>query len=114
MYYHCYREGSITALKTEKSLSDYFVMYMKQYRDLSDWGYPADKLDFMLHDIAFTYCIRKIQDANDANYAFCRKVLQSAKQIPEGFTLKRKVLFMLLKYCPPLFNLVCEMCGKRW
>ena len=113
LYYHCYREGSITALKTEKSLSDYFVMYMKQYRDLSDWGYPADKLDFMLHDIAFTYCIRKIPDANDANYAFCWKVLQSAKQIPEGFTWQRKVLFILLKYCPPLFDLVCEMSGKR-
>lgn len=113
LYYYCFREGSITTLKTEKALRDYFEMHMQQYHDLDTWGYPKDKLKLMLINFSLTYCIRGKNDANDAKYAFCRRVLQSAKQIPEDFTWKRKVLFVLLKYCPPLFELVCEMWGKR-
>lgn len=113
LYYHCYYNGSITTLKTEKAFSDFFEMHMQQYQDLSVWGYPEDKLEFLLHNIALAYCIRKKPDADNANYAFCRKVLQSAKQIPKGFTWKGKVLFVLLKYYPELFELVCELWEKR-
>lgn len=113
LYYYCYREGSITTLKTGKLLQDSFEMSMRLYRDLSAWGYPKDKLELLLSNISLTYCIQKKPDADDANYAFCRKVLQSAKQIPERFTWKRKVLFVLLKYCPPLFELVCTLYGKK-
>ena len=114
LYYHCYHEGSITSLKTEKALSDLFEMSMKQYHDLAFWGYPKEKLEWLLNSAALVYCIRKEADGNDARYAFCRKTLISAKQIPDGFTWKHKVLFILLKYCPPLFELVCKMWGKRW
>lgn len=48
LYYHCYREGSITTLKTEKSLYDWIDMRLQQYHDLSAWGYPADKLEKLL------------------------------------------------------------------
>lgn len=113
LYYHCFREGSITTLRTEKSVHDWIEMCMQQYRDLAAWGYPADELDIFLKNVALTYCIQKKPDADDANYAFCRKTLQSAKQIPKDFTWKRKVLLVLLKYFPPLFELVCEMWGKR-
>ena len=113
LYYHCFHEGSITTLKTEKLYSDYFEMSMQLYRDLFVWGYPEDKLKILLNNISLTYCIRKKPAANDVKYAFCRKVLQSVKQIPEGLTWKRKVLLVLLKYCSPLFELVCDMWGKR-
>ena len=114
LYYYCYHEGSITTLKAEEALQNRIKMCMQQYHDLAAWGYAVDELNIFITDVALTYCVQKKPDWDDTNYAFCRKVLQSAKQIPEGFTLKRKVLFMLLKCCPPLFNLVCEMCGKRW
>ena len=114
LYYHCYHEGSISTLKTEKALRDWIEMSMQQYRDLAAWGYPEDKLELLLNTISLTYCIRKKPEADDANYVFCRKALQSAKQIPKDFTWKRKVLFVLLKYCPPLFDLACDMWGKRW
>ena len=113
LYYYCYHEGSITTLKTEKAMWDYFEMSLQQYRDLAAWGYPADKLEFLLHNIALTYCIRKKPNADDVNYVFCRNTLQSSKRIPEGFTWRRKVLFVLLKYCPPLFDLLCNLWGKR-
>lgn len=114
LYYHCYREGSITTLKTEKALRDWIEMYLRQYRDLAAWGYPADKLERLVTNTALTYCIQKKPDADDANYDFCRNALQSAKMIPKGFTWRRKVLFLLMRCCPPLFDFVCEMWGKRW
>lgn len=114
LYFHCYYDGSITTLKTEKALRDWIQMFMQQYRDLAAWGYPADKLEALLNNIALSYCIRKKSNAEDANYVLCRNTLQSAKKIPADFTWKRRILFVLLKYCPPLFDLVCDMWGKRW
>ena len=114
LYFHCYHEGSITTLKTAKLLKDYFEMSMRLYRDLSAWGYPEVKLEHFLNNVSLIYCMCKKPDANDANYVFCQQKLQSTKQIPEDFTWKRKVLFVLLKYCPPLFELVCTLYGKKF
>ena len=113
LYFHCYREGSITTLKTKKALRNWIEMHLQQYHDLAVWGYPKDKLERLLDNIALIYCMQKKPNADDVNYAFCRNALQSAKQIPEGLTWKRKVLFVLLKYCPPLFELVCTLYGKK-
>lgn len=114
LYNKCNYDGSITTLKTEKALRDWIEMYLQQYRDLAAWGYPPDKLESLVNDTALTYLIQKKPDAGDTNSVFCRNKLQSAKKIPDNFTWQRKVLFVFLKYCPPLFDLVCEMWGKRW
>ncbi len=114
LYSYCYHEGSITTLKTEKALQDWFVMSLQQSRDLTAWGYPADKAEFLLHNIALTYCIRRKADEKDVNYILCKKTLLSAKTIPEGFSWRRKVLFILLKHCTPLFDMACILFGKRW
>ena len=114
LYYHCYYNGSITTLRTEKALKDWFSMQMQQYHDLAAWGYPEDKLKSLLQNIALSYCIRRKADWQDANYVFCFKTLQVAHHIPEHFTWKRKILFVILKYCPPVFDLVCNLWGKRW
>ena len=109
LYFHCYYEGSITTLRTEKALCDWFNMYIQQYQDLTAWGYPQDKGEILLQDIALSYCIKKKADMEDSNYAFCRKTLQNVKGIPENFTWRRKIMFVLLKYFPPLFDLVCNL-----
>ena len=114
LYFHCYYEGSITTLRTEKALCDWFAMFIQQYQDLAAWGYPQDKLELLLQNITLTYCIRKKGYNHDDNYAFCRKTLQNVKGIPENFTWRRKIMFVLLKYCPPLFDLVCNLWGRRW
>jgi len=114
IYYHCYHHGSITTLRTEKAIRDWFAMHMQQYHDLAAWGYPEDKLKRLLQNIALSYCIRRKADWQDANYVFCFKTLQVAHHIPEHFTWKRKILFVILKYCPPVFDLVCNLWGKRW
>ena len=113
LYFRCFYNGSITTLKTEKLLLDQFEMFIQQYRDLSAWGYPKDKMLPLLNNIVLNYCMKKSHDTNDDKYVFCRKVLHSTKTIPKDLTWRRKVLFVLLKYCPPLFDTVCVMCGKR-
>lgn len=116
LYYHCYRFGSITTIQTEKSLRDFFEMSMQQYRDLTAWGYPSDKLDFFLKDRTLAYCkkyysIRKLYDS-DFRYLFCKRVLCSSKDIPSKFRRQNKVLFVLFKYCRPLFFLSCLLYDK--
>lgn len=114
LYFYCHRTDSIVMLKTEKALRDWFDMSMRRCHDLANSGYPSWKVNFLLQDIALMYCIWKEVDNDDANIVFCRKTLQEVKGIPENFTWKRKVLFVLLKYCPPVFDLVCNLWGKRW
>ncbi len=114
LYFYCHREDSITMLKTEKALQDWFDMSMCRYHDFAEWGYPSEKKNYLLQNIALSYCIKKMADMEDSNYAFCRKTLRDVKGIPRYFTWKRKVLIVLLKYCPPLFDLVCNLWGKRW
>lgn len=113
LYYQCEHAGSITTLSSDKVFADYFEMAMQRYHDLAAWGYPEDSLELLLQNNALTYCMRKKEDFEDAKYIFCRKTLQSAKGIPAKFIWKRKILFVLLKYCPPLFDLICVLWGKH-
>ena len=114
LYCYCYCNGSITTLRTEKAFKDWYAMFMQQYHDLAAWGYPEDKLERLLQNIALTYCIRRKADRQDDNYVFCFKTIQATHHIPENFAWKRKILFVLLKYYPPVFDLVCNLWGKRW
>ena len=114
LYYHCYHKGSITTLKTEKALRNWGEMHLRQYYALVAWGYPKDDLECLLQNIALTYCIQKKTDWADANYVFCFRTLQATDHIPMHLTWKRKISFLLLKYCPPVFDLVFNLWGKRW
>lgn len=109
LYYHCYRPGSITTLKTKKSLSDWNEMLTKQYQDLVAWGYPSDKLDSFLKNIALLYCIKKKSDNSDLHYVYYTNILLESKSIPRNFRWEKKVLFVLFKYCRPLFELICTL-----
>lgn len=113
LYYQRYREGSITTLRNEKAFRDWFVMSMQQYRDLSAWGYPADKLKFRLQKIQLAYCIKRKADETDPDYVFSKNSLCSLKTIPENFSWDQKVMFLLLKYCPPMFEWVCTVLDKK-
>lgn len=113
LYYHAYHAGCISDLKTEKSLHDWIEMYLQQYRDLAAWGYPQDKLDALLKNVAISYCIKKRPDNSDKNYEFCKKVVLESKNIPAEFTREKKLMFALFKYCRPLFEFVCGLYGRK-
>lgn len=109
LYNYCYRAGSISTLKAEKSLRDWNEMLMKQYRDLSDWGYPQHKLDQLLKNIALWYCIKKKPDDSDLHYKHYADIICSSKAVPDNFRWEKKVLFVLFKYCRPLFEVICRL-----
>lgn len=109
LYNYCYHGGSISTLKEEKSLHDWNEMLMKQYRDLSDWGYSQHKLDQLLKNIALWYCIKKKPDDSDMYYKQYADVICSSKVVPENFRWEKKVLFVLFKYCRPLFEVICRL-----
>lgn len=114
LYYYSYRADSITAHNTKKSRKDFLEMQIQQYCDLMSWGgYPREKLEELLLDTIMTYCIMIKKTPSDSDYLFCENLLCSLKTIPKNFTLKMKILFLLLKYCPSLFELSCTLFGKK-
>lgn len=112
LYYYCYRFGSITIIRSEKARKDWIKMTCQQLQDLLVWGYDSEKLEQYRFNIAMSYCIKfgldKDQDCPD----FVNSLKQCNK-VPKHFTGKRKILYLLLKYCPPAFNLVCNLWGYR-
>ena len=113
LYYQCEHAGSITTLRSDKVIGDYFEMAMRRYRDLAAWGYPEERLEALLQNNALTYCIRKKSDMENSKHIFCLKTLQFEKGNLKNFSLDRKILYVLLNYCSPLFDLICVLWGKR-
>ena len=99
--------------RAEKVLKDSHDLKMQQFHSLADWGYPVKQLNAFLHNVAFSYCIKKKKDLSDPDYVFCWNVLQACDSIPKGFNGNRKILFSLFKYCPALFEMICVIWGKK-
>ncbi len=114
LYYHCYHAGSINTLKNEKALHDWIEMNLQKYRDLKEWGYPPEKLEIILKNIAFKYCMKKKTDVTDEHYVYCANILCNSPDIPAFFSWKRKIMFVLFKYCRPLFELICILYDRKW
>ena len=114
LYYHCFREGSITSRKTDKYLRDGITMRLQRYHDLAAWGYySSEEKERVLCNLAMDYCIQKKPDTTDPYYVFCADVMQSTKCNVSQFTWKQNVLLLLFTYCPTLFEWVCAMYGKK-
>lgn len=113
-YYDVARSSSITKIKSEKALNDWVTMFMQQYNELVAYGFPVEKLDKSLQYLAMSYCIKKKRDFSDPYYSFLSRYLLSIEKFPKGFTLKRKMLLLLFKYCPTLFELICTLSGRKY
>ena len=114
LYFQCYRKGSITTLRTKKALQDWIEMILQQYHDLAAWSYPSDKLADLLKRKALTYCIKKKADYSDKYYVFCANVILQCKTIPDNYTWKQKLLFILFKHCRSLFEFICILSGRKY
>ncbi len=112
-YYNSQRLGSITSLNTEKIFLDRTKMYLQQYRDLIEWGYPIKKLEKRLLDLSMNYCIKIKPKTTDFQYDYCTTILRTTKTIPMHFSWKKKVLFILFNNCKPLFELICKIWNKK-
>ena len=113
LYYHCFRSGSITSQKvSKKGLKDRAALNSQRYRDLVAWGYDSESLDYRLKKFALWYCIRKIEEMNDPDYAFLAQGLRSGS-IPKRFTRKQKLQVILFRYFPSVFEFMCSLRGTK-
>lgn len=114
LYYYLSRPNSTTKIQLKKAHRDLFTTNYQRLQDLIRWKmYPPKIIDFEFKNLALTYCIWKKKDLSDPYYLFSSQTLRNTKTILKGFTWKRKILIILFKHCPPLFNLICIVCGKR-
>ena len=113
LYYHFFRSGSITSQKvTKKVLEDRAALNSQRYRDLVAWGYDSESLDYRFKKFALWYCIRKIEEMNDPDYAFLAQGLRSGS-IPKRFTRKQKLQVILFRYFPSVFEFMCSLRGTK-
>ena len=114
LYNHCYREDSITKLKTKKALQDMMEMQLQQINDLAVWGYyPTEIINNILQNLAMSYCIKKKPDTSDYQYVYWASKLRQSNLSATDFTWKRNILLFLFKYFPLLFEFVCVACKKK-
>ena len=88
-------------------------MYFQAIQDLSAWGYSSEKLDLYCINGAISFCIKFGPDEAEEKIPYFMNKFRQCKAFPENLTLKRKVLFVLLKYVPQLFDFICALLGKR-
>lgn len=113
LYYHCYREGSIMTLKTKKAVQDRLAMHLVRLQDLRKWGFPPKELELKFYELALWYCVKRKTDNSDPKYVYCANVLRCCKLNTFGLSWKKIVMLLLFKFCPPFFELVCEMKGMK-
>ena len=61
---------------------------------------------------ALLYCVNIAREDSD-NSRLAEKLLREAKKIPDSATFDCRVMFVLFRYCRPLFEAVCMLTGRR-
>lgn len=113
LYYHCYHQGSITTLMSEKVLTDRARLNTQRYRNLVAWGYNSEMLDYRIKDFALWYFARKKRDMSDPDYKYLYQTIRSSSGIPHRFSKMKIVQFLVFKYCPLLFEVYYTLKGMK-
>ena len=112
LYYYCLRDGSISTIKSKKMIEDRVNLNLQRYRDLIAWGFNSERLDYRIKFFALWYCLVKKRDISNPNDAFLVQMLRS-DCIPKRFTWLQKMLVIMFKYCPSLFEEFSTLCGMK-
>lgn len=110
LYYYRLRPGSISTDYTKSG--DWLKMRILQFKGLLNKDCTAKQFLIFLNNTGMSYCIKNKENYADSNYAFFAHVLRQSKKIPQGFSWKRKILFVLFKYCPPIFEIICSLLAR--
>ena len=121
LYYHCYREGSIMTLRTNKVTQDRFAMHFVRLQDLWAWGYPSEELEQRLLDLTLWYCTKMKPDVLDYQYVYSADVLRRYKfcvqNKEQNKTLdldwEKKIMLLFFNYWPSLFEWICKLKGLK-
>ena len=113
LYYYRRRNGSIITLRTDKAMADYYAMHTERYLALRELGYNPALLQERRAAICLTYAMRRKEDPADPASVLCRRTLRELDRIPPGMKRRHRLLLILLRRCPPLFDLCCQVKGLR-
>ena len=111
LYYYRLRPGSICQINSRPG--DWFKMYILQCKDLWNKGCTSEQFIMFLNDLGMKYCIRTEEDYANPDYTFLAHVLRKNKNFPKGLSWKRKFLFIMFKYYPPVFEIICNLFARK-
>ena len=110
LYHYRSRAGSITTENTHKTVKDYIEVSMDKAADLDAWGYPAEA-ESIREKAYWTYLKREGQNSEYSKE--CKAYIEGLTTFPEFLSWRGKVMFILLKKEPVLFDTACKLFGKR-
>ena len=113
LYYYRKRRGSNITLRSERAMESYRAMYGGRYHGLKELGCGSPALEKHWAEVCLTYAKRRAKDPADPFSLECRKALREMKPIPRGIGRRRRLQILLLRVCPPLFELGCRLRGGR-
>lgn len=113
LYFYRRREGSITYEQSRKSIQEWFSMATEQRNGLAVYGYPVEKQDAAKRNSSMGYCIIMGEDDEDGYSIEAQNDLKNIKGIPNFFTWKRKLLLIVYRISPRLFDLICIVFRRR-
>ena len=113
LYYYYMRDSSIAHQETYKATKDKFEMRMQFYEGVANKGYSSELLNDRIANAALSYALRVKATPTDEISLRVNRILKSYKKIPKNMMLAQKVLMFMYIHDIPLFDVCCELMGKR-
>ena len=110
LYNYVIREGSITQAKDHKKYNDQYEMVTLLCSELVQMGQDEIALK-MMRSVYYRYLLG--EGRNQEYSRECISFLLHQDPLRNQCTRKRRIMMWLLRYVPPLFDLVCILRGKR-
>ncbi len=108
LYFHLYREGSISNTRTASNKKDYSAAKLGKCLDLMTYGIPEIKLKTTLYSAAMSY-LTCHDFSDDYFYRKATEIANEISGIPKFFSFRQKVALALWKIHPRLFRMVCRI-----
>lgn len=112
LYYHVFRNNSISHLSLTKIRRDGFLSASERYADLISYGYLAEKHINTLYETAIGYLV-STNAYNDDLYLQAINVVNSIKGIPKLLSRKKRVALLIWKTNKTLFNCICRLTVRK-
>ena len=113
LYDRYLRKGSITATWTPGYANEKFDARMKRALHLRKIGFDEDLIRKEAVTAAFLY-VKMVRPANGgARMRIAERILRNCRHAPDFLPRKQKLLFLLYRYCRPVFDLLYDSTKRQ-
>lgn len=105
LYYHRYRNDSISHTYTIKNIKDLFTSEIERYEDLLSYGFPEEKIPICRDALRF---LIKVPPNDDNLSVKAQGILDSTKGFPMSLSIKLKIALAAWKIDNRLFYFLCK------